>query len=88
MGESADREWLDQARRSRDLADEQIRLSKLTIEESKELLRRMDEIAQVESDRSVHVSMSSPGQTGSPKCHTIVRMADKYYIVARQPDPN
>jgi hypothetical protein len=48
MRESADKEWLDQMRRSRDLADEQIRQSKLTIEKSKALLRLMDEIAQVE----------------------------------------
>jgi hypothetical protein len=40
---------------------EQIRQSKLTIEESKELLRRMDEVAQAEIKALTPLFLASPG---------------------------
>jgi hypothetical protein len=40
----SDRAFLDEVRRNRDLLDAQIKQGQLTIEKSRELLKRMDEI--------------------------------------------
>jgi hypothetical protein len=56
-----DRIFLDKVRHHHAALPEQIRQSKLTIEESKELLRRMDEIAQVEIKALTPQFLASPG---------------------------
>ncbi len=56
-----DRIFLGKVRHHHAALPEQIRQSKLTIEESKELLRRMDEVAQTEIKALTPLFLASPG---------------------------